>query len=210
MEKTVVLGIGLELKKMLEKAGLKVYMTRDKDVFIPLRDRTKFANDKRADLFVSIHADAIDGDKKRRDAVRGYTVYFLSEAKNEEDKMVAMRENAVIELEGKDARRNYDGLQDVLNSLAGVEYLRESQELSIIIEQSLGGNIKNIPRLQLGVGQANFWVLNGALMPSVLVEVGFISNTEEEKLLSDKRTKFQQAAALSEAIVNFKKMFDGH
>jgi N-acetylmuramoyl-L-alanine amidase len=208
-EKDVVLGIGLELRTMLEKAGFKVFMTRDKDVFIPLGDRTKFANEKKADLFVSIHADAVGGDSKKRSAARGYKVYFLSQAKNEEDKMVAMRENAVIELEDKDKRTNYDALQDVLISIAGAEYLRESQELGIFIEQSLMTNVKQIPRLQLGVGQANFWVLNGAYMPSVLIEVGFISNTEEEKLLSDKRTQFQQAAALSEAIVKFKQQFEG-
>jgi N-acetylmuramoyl-L-alanine amidase len=208
MEKNVVLGIGLELKKMLEKAGLKVYMTRERDVFVPLRERTRFANDKRADIFVSLHTDAIDGDKRRRDAIKGYKVYFLSHAKNEEDKMVAMRENAVIEFEGTDAMQNYDALNDVLNSLAGAEFLRESQELSIIIEQSLGANVKRIPRLHLGVGQANFWVLNGALMPSVLVEVGFISNSEEEKLLADKRIQFQQAAAISEAILKFKKQIE--
>ena len=208
MEKDVVLGISLELRKMLEKAGLKVYMTREKDVFIPLIDRTRFANEKRADLFVSIHADAIAGDKKKRDAVRGYKAYFLSQAKNEEDKMVAMRENAVIELEDKEIKKKYDALQDVLISIAGAEYLRESQELSIIIEQTLGASQKKIPRLQLGVGQANFWVLNGAYMPSVLVEIGFISNTEEEKLLADKRIQFQQAAALSEAVVKFKKQIE--
>jgi N-acetylmuramoyl-L-alanine amidase len=208
-EKDVVLGIGLELRTMLEKAGFKVFMTRDKDIFIPLGDRTKFANEKKADLFVSIHADAVGGDAKKRSAARGYKVYFLSQAKNEEDKMVAMRENAVIELEDKDKRSNYNALQDVLISIAGAEYLRESQDLCIFIEQSLGANVKQIPRLQLGVGQANFWVLNGAYMPSVLIEVGFISNTEEEKLLSDKRTQFQQAAAFSEAIVKFKQQFEG-
>jgi len=208
MEKDVVLGISLELRKMLEKAGLKVYMTRDTDVFIPLIDRTRFANEKRADLFLSIHADAVAGDKKRRDAVRGYKAYFLSQAKNDEDKMVAMRENAVIEYEDKDVKKKYDALQDVLISIAGAEYLRESQELCIVIEQTLGASQKKIPRLQLGVGQANFWVLNGAYMPSVLVEVGFISNTEEEKLLSDKRIRFQQAAALSEAVLKFKKQIE--
>jgi len=207
-EKDVVLGIGLELRKMLEKAGLKVFMTRDKDVFIPLIDRTKFANEKRADIFVSIHADAIDGDKKRRDAIRGYKIYFLSQAKNEEDKMVAMRENAVIQLEDNSTKKKYDALQDMLISIAGAEYLRESQELGIIMEQTFGTVQKKIPRLQLGVGQANFWVLNGAYMPSVLVETGFISNSEEEKLLADKRIQYQHAAALSESIVKFKEQFE--
>jgi len=209
MEKNIVLGIGLELRAMLEKAGFKVFMTRDKDIFVPLGDRTRFANEKKADLFVSIHADAIAGNAKKRSGARGYKVYFLSQAKNEEDKMVAMRENAVIELEDKDKRTNYDALQDVLISIAGAEYLRESQDLAIFIEQALGTNVKQIPRLQLGVGQANFWVLNGAYMPSVLIETGFISNTEEEKLLSDKRVQFQQAAAISEAVVKFKQQFEG-
>jgi len=209
MEKTVVLGVGLELRTMLEKAGFKVFMTRDKDVFIPLGDRTKFANDKKADIFVSIHANAIGGDNKKRASARGYKVYFLSQAKNEEDKMVAMRENAVIELEDKNKHSNYDALQDVLISIAGAEYLRESQDLGIFLEQSLGANMKQIPRLQLGVGQANFWVLNGAYMPSVLIETGFISNPDEEKLLSDKRIQFQMAAAIAEAIVQFKQQFDG-
>jgi N-acetylmuramoyl-L-alanine amidase len=207
-EKDVVLAISLELRKMLEKAGLTVYMTREKDVFVPLIDRTKFANEKKADLFVSVHANAIPGDKKKRDTVRGYKIYFLSQAKNEEDKLAAMRENAVIELEDKATRQNYDALQNVLISIAGDEYLRESQELSIIMEQTFGSSQKNIPRSQLGVGQANFWVLNGAYMPAVLVEVGFISNSSEEKLLSDKRVQYQQAAALSEAIIKFKQMFE--
>jgi len=208
MEKDVVLAIGLELRTMLEKAGFKVLMTRDKDVFIPLIDRTRFANEKRADIFVSVHADAISGDKKRRDAVRGYKIYFLSQAKNEEDKMVAMRENAVIQFEDNSTKRKYDALQDMLISIAGAEYLRESQELGIIMEQTFGTVQKKIPRLQLGVGQANFWVLNGAYMPSVLVEVGFISNSEEEKLLADKRIQYQQAAALSESIVKFREQFE--
>jgi N-acetylmuramoyl-L-alanine amidase len=205
-EKDVVLGIGLELKKALEKAGLKVYMTRDRDVFVPLGDRTRFANNKKADLFVSLHTNAVAGSKTRLAATRGYKIYFLSQAKNEDDKLAAMRENAVIELEDK--THNYDALQNVLINIAGNEYLKQSQELCIIMEQTLGSTQKRIPKLHLGVGQANFWVLNGAYMPSVLVETGFISNPEEEKLLADKRIQAQLAASLSEAIVKFKKQFE--
>ena len=205
-EKDVVLGIGLELKKALEKAGLKVHMTRDKDVFIPLRDRTNFANDKKADLFVSLHTNAVAGSKTRLAATKGYKIYFLSQAKNEDDKLAAMRENAVIELE--EQTHNYDALQNVLINIAGNEYLKQSQELCIIMEQTLGSTQKRIPKLHLGVGQANFWVLNGAFMPSVLVETGFISNPEEEKLLADKKIQTQIAASLSEAIIKFKKQFE--
>ncbi|MDR3013293.1 MAG: N-acetylmuramoyl-L-alanine amidase [Chitinispirillales bacterium] len=207
-EKDVTLAIGLELRRLLRQAGLTVYMTRDTDVFVPLRDRTNFANQKRADLFVSIHANAVDGNQRRRDAVRGYKIYFLSQAKNEGDQLSAMRENAVVELEDRETRHNYDALQDVLISIAGNELLRESQELSIIMEQTFGSRQSRIPRLHLGVGQANFWVLNGAFMPSVLVEVGFISNTNEEKLLTDNRVQTQLASALSESILKFKTMFE--
>ncbi|MCL2688763.1 MAG: N-acetylmuramoyl-L-alanine amidase [Chitinispirillia bacterium] len=206
MEKDIVLGIGLELKKALEKAGLKVYMTRDRDVFVPLRDRTNFANNKKADLFVSLHTNAVAGSKTRLAATRGYKIYFLSQAKNEDDKLAAMRENAVIELEEK--THNYDALQNVLINIAGNEYLKQSQELCIIMEQTLGSTQRRIPKLHLGVGQANFWVLNGAFMPAVLVETGFISNPEEEKLLSDKRIQTQLASSLSEAIIKFKKQFE--
>jgi N-acetylmuramoyl-L-alanine amidase len=206
MEKDVVLGIGLELKKTLEKAGIKVYMTREKDVFVPLLDRTKFANNKKADLFVSIHTNAVAGSKTRLAATKGYKIYFLSQAKNEDDKLAAMRENAVIELEEK--TQNYDALQNVLINIAGNEYLKQSQELCIIMEQTLGSSQKRIPKLHLGVGQANFWVLNGAYMPSVLVEAGFISNPDEEKLLTDKKIQAQLAASLSDAIIKFKKQFE--
>jgi N-acetylmuramoyl-L-alanine amidase len=208
-EKDVTLAVTLQIRDLLKKkGGVNVYLTRDKDVFIPLRDRTTFANDKKADLFISIHADAVPGDKKRKETTRGYKVYFLSQAKNEEDKLVAMRENAVIELE--DRPQNYSNLHNVLIDLAGNEYLRESQDLCILLDQHFNIGLKNkISKLHLGVGQANFWILNGAYMPSVLIETGFLSNTAEEKLLSD--SKFQKTVAQSifEAITSFKESYEG-
>jgi N-acetylmuramoyl-L-alanine amidase len=176
-------------------------MTRDDDTFIPLQDRTKFANEKKADIFVSIHANSIEGGAKKKET-KGYKVYFLSQAKNEEDKMAAMRENAVIRLE--DQSRHYENLQNILIEMAGNEFLRESQDLSIIIDEVFGGSLKKIEKLNLGIGQANFWVLNGTYMPSVLVEIGFISNPGEVKILSQDSFQKTIAAALCEAIMNFK------
>jgi N-acetylmuramoyl-L-alanine amidase len=181
-------------------------MTRDRDIFIPLQDRTKFANAKKADLFVSIHANSIEGNEKKRDNTRGFKVYFLSQAKNEDDKLVAMRENAVIKLEDKPGR--YDNLQDILIDMAGNEYLRESQDFSIMITESFHGCVKQISKLQLGVGQANFWVLNGAYMPSVLVEVGFISNRKEAEFLGEQKVKKSIAEGIYEAIMSFKKKYE--
>ncbi|HUI93174.1 MAG TPA: N-acetylmuramoyl-L-alanine amidase [Chitinivibrionales bacterium] len=206
-EKKVTLDIALALRDLIKKkTKLAVYCTRETDRFIPLVNRTKFANEKKADIFVSIHANSIEGDKKKKDGTRGYKVYFLSQAKNEEDKLVAMRENAVIKLE--DNSRTYDNLQDILIDMAGNEYLRESQDLSIMITETFTSSLKDIPRLHLGVGQANFWVLNGTYMPSVLIEVGFISNTQEEKNLADAAEQKSIAAAVFAAIMSFKKKYE--
>jgi N-acetylmuramoyl-L-alanine amidase len=206
-EKTVVLEIGLALRDLFKKkTKLTVLMTRDSDRFIPLVDRTRFANEKKADIFVSIHANSIEGNKKKKDGTRGYKVYFLSQAKNEEDKLVAMRENAVIELEDK--THKYDNLEGILVDMAGNEFLRESQDFSIMVTQTFSSSLKAIPRLSLGIGQANFWVLNGTYMPSVLVEVGFISNSQEEKDLADPSVQKSIASGIFEAVMSFKKKYE--
>jgi N-acetylmuramoyl-L-alanine amidase len=184
---------------------MSVFMTRESDEFIPLQDRTKFANEKKADIFVSIHANSIDGSKKK-EVTKGYKVYFLSQAKNEEDKLAAMRENAVIQLE--DHAQHYNNLQNILIDMVGNEYLRESQDLSITIEEVFNSSLKKIDKLNLGVGQANFWVLNGAFMPSVLVEVGFISNPHEEKTLKDELFQNTMASAMFDALMQFKKKIE--
>jgi N-acetylmuramoyl-L-alanine amidase len=155
---------------------------------------------------MSVHADAVPGNIKRKETARGYKIYFLSQAKNEDDKLVAMRENAVIELEEKP--QNYSSLQNVLIDLAGNEFLSESQDLCILLDQKLDTSLdRKITKLHLGVGQANFWVLNGAYMPSVLIETGFLSNPSEEKFLSDKKFQNKIALAIYEAIIGFRDKF---
>jgi N-acetylmuramoyl-L-alanine amidase len=92
--------------------------------------------------------------------------------------------------------------------MVGNEYLRESQDLSITIEEVFNSSLKKIDKLNLGVGQANFWVLNGAFMPSVLVEVGFISNPHEEKTLKDELFQNTMASAMFDALMQFKKKIE--
>lgn len=206
-EKDVVLAIGLKLRKLLKgKTNFEVHMTRDKDVFVPLRDRTRFANEKGADVFVSIHANSIGGGKRRRATTKGYKVYFLSEAKNEADKLVAMTENAVVELE--ESPPDLDMLQSVIIQMINNEYLNESQDLSILLAESFGKSLKKVGKLHLGVGQAPFWVLNGAYMPSVLIETAFISNPAEAKLLATSDFQENAAEAIVEALVQFKKKYE--
>lgn len=207
MEKDVVLAIGLKLRDELQKVGsLDIFMTRTRDVFIPLRDRTKFANDKNADLFISIHANSISGNKKRKNSVRGYKIYFLSHAKNEDDRLTAMLENSVTKLEEQNQTMNY--LQNVISDMANTEYLVESQDISIFIAEAFTRSLNKIYKLHTGVGQANFWVLNGAYMPSVLIETCFISNPFEEKLLKNKNFQKKVACAISEAVIHFKKKYE--
>ncbi|MCU0609571.1 MAG: N-acetylmuramoyl-L-alanine amidase [Chitinispirillaceae bacterium] len=207
-EKDVVLEIALALQKAFSAhKGLRVLLTRDRDVFIPLAQRTRMANEWKADLFISIHANAVPGNKKKKETISGHKVYFLSQAKNEEDKLAAMRENAVIELE--DRQDAYGGLQNVLNDLAGNEYLRESQELCILLDRQFESSLSSrISRQDRGIGQANFWVLNGAYMPSILIETGFISNRNEERLLAEKSFQKSMALAISMAVIRFKEKFE--
>jgi N-acetylmuramoyl-L-alanine amidase len=207
-EKDITLSIALRVRDMLNKSGnLTVYLTRESDEFVGLTSRTKMANRLKADLFISIHANAMPGSQKNKDAARGYKVYFLSEAKNEADKLVAMRENAVVELER--AAPHTNELSNVLTDLAGNEYLRESQELSILVDRQFEAALgRKIGRLQEGIGQANFWVLNGAYMPSILIETGFVTNSSDEKYLTDRSFQQTMAAAICGAILNFKTKYE--
>ena len=196
-EKDVVLAIALEVRKYLERhPNIKVHLTRETDVFVPLRQRSEFANSKNADLFISIHANA----SERSASVGGFKMYFLGEANNPYDEWTARLENSVLELEGESS---LSGLEAVLMSLANTEFIRESQEFSIMLARSFERNVSGVQRLHTGVGQANFFVLNWAAMPAALIEVGFISNPREERLLRDRRFQRTAAEGIGAAIVEF-------
>ncbi len=201
-EKDVVLGIAKRLKKLLEgRLKIKVYMTRDSDKFISLKERTRFANQKAGKLFISIHAN---WNPNRR--VRGTSTYFLGLAKSDEALEIAQRENAVIQYEG-DQRdySEYDDERIILATMAQNAYNKESQDLAAIIQKQLNSRT-NLP--DRGVKQAGFYVLVGASMPNVLVETAFISNRTEEKLL--KKSSFQQrvAESLFESVKRFKEKYE--
>jgi N-acetylmuramoyl-L-alanine amidase len=180
-------------------------MTRETDVFVPLVKRTAFANEKKADLFISIHANSIKGNSAKRKQVRGFKIYFLSQAKSEDDKLAAMIENSVINLEEGSGGGDY--LQNILIDMANNEYQAESENLSIMIAESFSKGIKEIVPQGEGVSQAPFWVLNGAFMPSVLIETAFISNQEEEKLLADPGFQKRSGEAIYKAVLRFKEKY---
>ncbi|RDU63855.1 MULTISPECIES: N-acetylmuramoyl-L-alanine amidase [Helicobacter] len=184
-EKKIVLNIGKYLRDELKKRGYKTYMTRDKDVFIGLRQRTNFANNKNADLFISIHANAISENKAKFEGVESY---FLSTARSERAKKVAALENK-DDTEGM----NYFSKQSFLNTL-NTQRIVASNRLAIDIQYGMLQSLRpKYATLDGGVREGPFWVLVGAIMPSVLLEVGYITHPKEGKRLN--QTAFQKTIA---------------
>ena len=197
MEKDVVLDIVKRTGKLLEKSGIRVFYTRDEDVFVPLLERTKMANDTNGKLFVSIHANA---NKNRK--IQGFETYLLRPGKSEDAIEVASRENSVIKFEEfKDQYADLSGEALIMATMAQSMFMKESEDLASIIQMELDKRLSTPNR---GVKQAGFYVLIGASMPNVLVEVGFLSNPSEEKKLKQSSHKQRIAESLFEGIKQFK------
>ena len=191
-EKTAVLGVAKKLGEILKSRGYKVYFTRSTDVFINLRSRTKFANDKMADLFVSIHANAAPNAAKAK-SMHGIETFFLSPARSERSKNAAALENK-SDIE----EMNYFSQQTFLNVL-NREKIIASNKLGIDIQKEILASARKVYAASDGsVREAPFWVLVGALMPAVLVEIGYITHpVEGEKLFNEAYQK-----ALANGIAN--------
>lgn len=176
MEKNITLKIGTMLADKLRSMGFDVIMTRDKDVFIPLEERTAIANMSNADLFISIHANA---SLSRR--TEGITTYYLSPTQDRTSMLVAARENAT-------STRKLSDLQLILEDLMKTAKINESAMFATDVQESMVKSLKdyryNTPNL--GVRSAPFFVLMHADMPSILIETSFITNPKEEKLLEEK------------------------
>lgn len=201
-EKDVALAIAKRVKRLLEKSlDVRVVMTRDNDRFVPLKDRTQFANSEQGKIFISIHCNA---NRSRR--VTGATTYFLGPAKTEEALEVARRENSVINYEADSSA--YAGLGAegfILRALAQNAFNRESEDLAAIVQEELSGNTKLANR---GVKQAGYYVLIGASMPNILVETAFISNQREEAMLNDSNFQQNIAEAIFNSIKKFKEKYE--
>lgn len=201
-EKDLTLEIAARLKRVLEQeSGIRVILTRDRDTLISYRDRPRMSQlsgiDQPPDLFMSIHANSMP---KKPSSMRGFETYFLAVAKTEEARQVALRENASLEFEEDAELAEIDPLQFMLSDLQSAGNLRESRLFASSINRSLGATLKAPDR---GVKQAGFWVLVGATMPAVLVEVGYISNTAEEKQLRSSSYQAKITDALADAVMNY-------
>jgi len=194
-EKKVVLSVALKLKKRLERKGYKVYMTRDNDSFVKLPKRTEFANQKRADIFVSIHANAAPS-KKVQNIFKGVEIYYLSPAKSDRAKEAAEKENAVM-FEGKDFYT-----KNAYLSLISETKIVESHKLGLDVSYKMLSNLRtSFGHVENGgVKPANFWVLVGAQMPAILVETGYITHPEEGENLMNNYYKILLAKGIAEGI----------
>lgn len=194
MEKDIVLDVGLRLKRLIEdRTGARVVMTRDTDIFIPLEERTAIANSKGADLFISIHANS-----SRREGARGVETYLLGRATDMDAMDTALRENSVSE------KSSLDDLQLILADLLNTAKKDESLRLAHYVQENIIDSLE--PRyntINLGVKQAPFYVLVNAKMPSILAEISFISNPEEERLLTERKYRREIAEAIFEGISRY-------
>jgi len=202
-EKDLVLDVTRRVAKLVEaELGVRVLLTRFDDTFIALRDRTSVANRERADLFVSIHANA-----HRQIDSAGVETYFLSsEATDTSARQAAAVENSVVQLENPAAGRGRaDIVKAILWDLAQSEFQAESSRLAEIVQDSMTRSLR-IPNR--GVKQAGFYVLGGAAMPAVLVEIGFVTNPREERRLRESRYRDEIARAILAGLAEYKRYWD--
>jgi len=193
LEKDVTLSIARKLRaQIVNTLGLQVFLTRDNDQDMGLDARTAIANNYKADLFVSIHANA-----SRARGANGSEVYFLSYQASEEERRVAQNEGEAASLS---AVAPGSDLALILWDMAQSEHLEESSALASRIQEELAVVTGSEGR---GVKQAPFRVLVGAAMPAVLVEAAFISNPEEEKLLTSESWQAKVATALTRGIARY-------
>jgi N-acetylmuramoyl-L-alanine amidase len=193
-EKDLVLEVGRRLGKLLEtRLGAEVVYTRKDDTFIPLETRTAVANQARADLFISIHANS-----SHDEAARGVETYYLNFTSSPEALEVAARENAVSE-------KSIYELQDLVKKIALKEKIEESREFAGDVQQSLhsGLAVKSPAIRDRGVKKAPFIVLIGANMPSILAEISFVSNPTDEHRLATSEYRQRIAESLYRGIAKY-------
>ncbi len=192
-EKDVNIKIAKHVKTILvNRYKYRVVMTRKDDTFIPLKDRSKISNKRDADLFVSIHANAA-----KRKSAHGIETYFLGTSHNEQALETAARENGELVKSVKD-----DQVQQILASLITTTKINDSSRLAGRVQENLyrSSKKKNRNLKNLGVKEGPFYVLHGADMPSILVEVGFLTNKKEARMLSKPDYLYRLASSIAEGI----------
>lgn len=207
-EKDINLAIALKLGKYIESnyKDVKVIYTRSKDEFVEVYKRAVIANDNKADLFISIHVNA----NKKPDA-HGAETFVMGLYKTQGNLEVAMLENAAI-LKEENYEKQYDGFDPkspealIIFNMFQNAYMDQSLQLSALIQDEFRDRVKRVDR---GVKQAGFLVLWKTAMPSILIEVGFLSNEDEAKFLVEDENQDKMAAAIFRAFRNYKNQTEG-
>jgi N-acetylmuramoyl-L-alanine amidase len=199
-EADLTLQIGRKLRDALRQSGVDVIMTRSKDTLIALADRGRVANENNASLFVSVHINAANRRWRDPAGARGFETYFLSEARTDDARRVEEMENSSIQYEVDSLPVGDDALSFILKDMKQNESLRESQLLAEAVQDGLG---EIHPGPSRGVKQAGFRVLVAALVPAVLVEVGFGTNTAEARYLASDKGQRALASSIAKATLGY-------
>lgn len=201
-EKDISLDVSLRVGKYISMAfpEVKVVFTRETDVAVPLKKRTEIANLAKADLFISIHCNAAT-----RTAAHGSETFVMGMHKTDDNLKLAQKENSVIFLE-ENYNENYAGFDNSPESMIGLSllqsaHLSQSISLSSKVQDQFRDKVQRVDR---GVKQAGFWVISYTTMPSILVELGFLSNAEEEDYLNSELGKDYMASAIYRAFKIYK------
>lgn len=204
-EKNINLNVALKLGNMIKKNcdDVKIIFTRTKDVFIPLNRRAEIANNAKADLFISIHTNALANNR----TAKGASTWTLGLAKSDANLAVAQRENSVILYES-DYKTRYAGFNPnsaesyIIFEFMQDKYMEQSVHLASLVQKQFRHTCKRVDR---GVHQAGFLVLKASAMPSILVELGFISTPEEERYLNSEEGTGTLAKGIYRAFLTYKK-----
>ena len=197
LEKTVVLNYGMALRKALEATGrYKVVMTRDDDVFVPLLKRVEIARENKADLFIAIHADTVKGQQ-----ARGATLYTVSDqASDAEAEELAAKENKADVIAGIDLATESKDVANILINLAQ----RESRNRAVFFSKKAVTELKQVTEMTgKPIRSAAFVVLKAPDVPSVLIELGYLSSKQDEALLTSDRWHSKMADAMTAAVDQF-------
>ena len=196
-EKDIALDVAKRLEKKLSKnMKVKIVMTRDEDIFFFFFERTKIAKESNGSVFISIHTTAAE-DRR----ASGFETFLIGQNKNEAAVRVAARENAVLELEGSTGKKLTN--EDLIKAtIAQSAFASKSELFASLVQKEIKKRVQSKDR---GVKQAGFYVLMGASMPNVLVELGFISNPSEEKKLRSPQYRDQLATAIYRAVEQYQK-----
>lgn len=193
-EKAIVLDVCIELKKLLEsQENLEVILTRETDIFLPVESRPVIANQKRSDIYISVHANSVPNKKRS-----GVQTFYLNFSHDPSVNAIAAQENAT-------STKSISGMKDIITKIVQNSKIVESKELAEIIQDSLVSSLSNNYKdvKDLGVKGGPFWVLIGGEMPSILVEISHLSNSKEAERLKSPQYRRHVAQGIYSGIKNY-------